>query len=840
VGGMGEVYRASDTRLGRSVAIKVLPEVFANDRDRLRRFEQEARAVAALNHPNILALFDVGSQDGISYVVCEFLEGGTLRQQLASGALPRRKAVEYAIQVARGLSAAHAEGIVHRDLKPENIFVTRDGRIKILDFGLAKSSSQQGALTTVSGETAPGMVLGTAGYMSPEQVRGESVDLRSDIFSFGAVLHEMLSGRRAFERDTNPETMSAILKEDVPDLSALNSSVPQALSRIVRHCLEKNPEERFHSARDLAFDLESVLDVSPSTTAPALNKRRSRLFVIGVVLLGVAVTGIASGLLSRVWSAPESLILHQLTFRRGMISSARFTPDGATILYSASWNGDRSRVFMARVDSPDALPLDPPAARLETLWPPGEMLIHVNNNSKDVLARLPLSGGAPRPILEGVSRADVSSTNHEAAIVRRSAGIDTIEYPPGKSIYSTSAAITYLRLAPDGKSLAIIEWPVRGDDAGWVTILDAFGKKRISSSQFSSIRGIAWNPSGKEVWFTGSERSGLRNLYAISLSGRERLVYRTPSPLTIKDISPNGRVLLTRDDVRWGINGKGLSDNSERDYSWFDFSLSIDVSSDGKTLLFEEGGGFGEGGGEEGTYVMYLRTLDGSPAVRLGFGSAQALSPDGKWVLACTGKNPRQLFLVPVGAGEKRVLTNDSMHHTAAAWFPDGKRILFEGSEPGRPLRLYAQKVDGGPPIPLTPEGTSFVGHVCCPHMISPDGMAIFANGPDGLPIVYNLDGTTSRVLKGLDRDDWPIRWSSDRDVLFVASAPGPPGPDVYPMKVYRLNVGTGERVLSAEIPVPDLAGFGMHSLLLSPDGKSYFYTYTRELSTLFVVDGLR
>jgi serine/threonine protein kinase/dipeptidyl aminopeptidase/acylaminoacyl peptidase len=832
-GGMGEVYRARDTRLNRRVAIKVLPQVLANDRDRLRRFEQEARAIAALNHPNILALYDIGLQDGTPYVVSELLEGSTLRQQLAKGALSIRKAIEFAVQVARGLSAAHAEGVVHRDLKPENIFVTKDGRAKILDFGLAKSLSQSGALgnTTISSETEPGIVLGAAGYMSPEQVRGESVSHLSDIFSFGVVLYEMLSGRRAFKRNTNVETMNAILNEDLPELSSLQPKIPPALSRIVRHCLEKNPEERFYSARDLAFDLEVVSEVSSSTAPPALNGRRRKLVVIAAVVLGVAVGGIALGWITRSGSAQGSPGFHQLTFRRGLISNARFTVDGTTTLYSAWWNSDRSRIFMAREDSPDSLPLDPPGATLEALWPPGEMLIDVDINRKDVLARVPVTGGAPRPIFDDVFRADLSPANHEPAILKRSGGTDQIEYPPGTVIYSTAASISFLRFAPDGRSLAIVEWPVRADDAGWVTILDTLGKKRTSSSQFASIRGIAWSPNSNEVWFTGAKTDTIRNLYAISLWGSERLVYRAPSPLTLKDISAQGKVLLTRDDVRWGITGKGPSDQSERDFSWFDFSLAMDVSPDGKTLLFEEGAG------ADGAFVMYLRRLDGSPAIRVGTGSAQALSPDGKWILACTTKFPRQLFLVPVGTGETKTLTNDSLNHTAASWFPDGKRILFEGNEPGRPLRLYVQRIDAGPPVSLTPEGTSFVGHQQGQHMISADGNSVFANWRDGSPVIYELEGGSSHPPNGFGTDDRLIRWASDRDVVYVRN-----DMDIgeFPAKIYRLNVETGERVLWKELPTPDLAGFGFYSLLLTPDGKSYFYTYSRELSTLFLADGLK
>ncbi len=276
-GGMGEVYRAKDPRLGRDVAIKVLPASFSDEQERLRRFEQEARAAGLLNHPNITAVYDVGLQDGAPYVVSELLEGETLRNRLAGGAFTPRRAIGHALQIAQGLAAAHEKGIVHRDLKPENIFVTSDGRVKILDFGLAKLTQAEKAhasqtnLPTVTPGTEAGMVLGTLGYMSPEQVRGKPADARSDIFSFGAILYEMLSGRRAFHADTAADTISAILTRDPPDLSETNRRIPEALDRIVRHCLEKSPEARFHSASDIAFDLEAISGtslVSATGTAP--------------------------------------------------------------------------------------------------------------------------------------------------------------------------------------------------------------------------------------------------------------------------------------------------------------------------------------------------------------------------------------------------------------------------------------------------------------------------------------------------------------------------------------------------------------------------------------------
>src|ERR1700676_523846 len=355
-GGMGEVYRARDSPLKRESAIKVLPQALSLDGDRLRRFEQEALATAALNHPNILAVFDIGTSDGSPYVVSELLEGDTLRERLRGGPIAVRKALDYALQIAHGLAAAHEKGIIHRDLKPDNLFVTNDGRVKILDFGLAKlTQAEPGAhasLATATQGTEAGTVMGTAGYMSPEQVRGLALDARSDIFSFGAILYEMLSGKRAFHGDTPADTMSSILKEDPPDLSETNRNVSPALERIVQHCLEKNPEQRFHSASDIAFDLEHLSGISGTTArvaAPVEVERPRRGLLLGIastLALGLLMLGLGWWL-GKAGAKPPLAEYQQITFRTGSIGNARFTPDGS-IVYSASWEGGDNQLYMRR------------------------------------------------------------------------------------------------------------------------------------------------------------------------------------------------------------------------------------------------------------------------------------------------------------------------------------------------------------------------------------------------------------------------------------------------------------------------------------------------------------
>jgi serine/threonine protein kinase len=360
-GGMGEVYRAKDPRLGRDVAIKVLPASFSQDADRLRRFEQEARAAGVLNHPNITAVYDIGTHEGAPYVVQELLEGETLHAVLAGAKLPPKKAIDYALQIAHGLAAAHEKGIVHRDLKPENIFVTSDGRVKILDFGLAKltqtekANASQTNLPTVTPGTEAGMVLGTLGYMSPEQVRGKPADARSDIFSLGAILYEMLSGRRAFHADTAADTISAILTRDPPDLSETNRRIPEALDRIVRHCLEKSPEARFHSASDIAFDLEAISGtslVSATGTAPgALPWTTRARRTLPWLVLPLALLAYLAGRLEapKKASVPQAIKaeVRELTIQPGVESYPSLSADATAFVYEAGPPGN-SDIYLQR------------------------------------------------------------------------------------------------------------------------------------------------------------------------------------------------------------------------------------------------------------------------------------------------------------------------------------------------------------------------------------------------------------------------------------------------------------------------------------------------------------
>jgi hypothetical protein len=504
-GGMGEVYRARDTVLGREVAVKVLPSGFAADPDRLRRFTQEAQAAAALNHPNILAIYHVGDQDGAPYIVSELLEGETLRDQLRAGSLPVRRAVDVAMQVANGLASAHDKGIVHRDLKPENLFVTTDGRVKILDFGLAKltrpeDSAPEGQHATVTAGTGAGMVLGTVGYMSPEQVRAQPVDARTDIFSLGAILYEMVSGKRAFQGDTPADTMSAILREEPPPLNAASAVVPPALERVVRHCLEKNPYERFQSARDLKFDLSEISPSSASSSGqiPGASARpssstfgRTALLTTGAALL--AAVAAAAGWWAHAPAAPRQPTFQRLTFRRGIVSTARFAPDGKTIVYGAAWEGAPLETFVVTADSPESRPLGVPRSDVHAVSASSELALSLRTGHSlppeaGILARAPLLGGAaPREVMSKVEFADWGPDGTMAVTLDTGLG-DRLEYPIGTPLYEAPGPVHQIRVSPDGAWVAFQEL-VRGKSA--IAVIDRTKQKKTLVDGWLEVSGLA-------------------------------------------------------------------------------------------------------------------------------------------------------------------------------------------------------------------------------------------------------------------------------------------------------------------------------------------------------------
>jgi eukaryotic-like serine/threonine-protein kinase len=843
-GGMGEVYRARDTRLGREVAVKVLSPEFSADADRRKRFEQEARSASALNHPNIVTIHEIGSTDGTIYIAMEVVDGKTLREVLHGDALSTKKLLDLAYQISDGLAKAHSAGIVHRDLKPENVMVSKDGAVKILDFGLAKllkTQTEQGSnLPTSASETRAGTVMGTVGYMSPEQASGKPADFRSDQFSLGSIFYEMATGRRAFQRGTSAETLTAIIREEAEPVGQVNASVPGPFRWILERCLQKDPEERYASTRDLARDVRAVREhlsesatvsaVSGPTAASAIRPRRRWLSWVGGAVALVAAFAAGAWMQKRFGQTPPPSF-QQITFGSGTIQSARFAPDGQTIVYSASWDGNPRKLFLKHPSSPEALPLELPSANLLSISPSGEMAIDVNCRGTHpsvcagTLARAALTGGAPRDVAEGVQEADWAPNGADMLVVRDLGGKARIEFPIGKVLYETTGYVSDARLSRDGQRIAFVDHPFSQDDSGTVATLDLKGTKKTITPRWNKVGGLAWSPSGDEVWFTATDTGANLSLYAATPSGRVRVLVRVPGGIRLQDVAPNGHVLLARGGSRVGTLGLLPGDARERDLSWLDYSFVADISSDGRTLLFDEEG---EAGGSN--YTVYLRK-SGSPVVKLGEGAALSLSADTQWALAALS-SPPSLMLLPTGAGQPRRLEVSGVTPSqSAAWLPDNKSVLLAGSAPGRGVRLYVQPVDGGAAKAVTTEGidTAFPGFA-----ISPDGRFVAAIGPDHKGVLFPMDGGPARPIAGLVNGEFPLRFSPDGKSLFVWKRD-------LPARVYSIDLETGRHELWKELMPLDPSGVErISNVVVTPDGKSYAYTYSRLLSDLFVVEGLK
>ncbi len=836
-GGMGEVYRARDTRLGRDVAIKVLPEALAKDADRLRRFEQEARTIATLNHPNILGIHDIGAHEGAPFLVSELLEGQTLRETFETGPLPVRRASDYALGIARGLAAAHEKGVVHRDLKPENVFITRDGRVKVLDFGLAKlvlpEESRDTEATLASPVTLPGMVMGTVGYMSPEQVRGGASDARSDIFSFGAVLYEMLTGKRAFKRDTSAETMTAILREEPPELNGTAWQGPPALQRILVRCLEKNVERRFQSASDLAFAIDSWSGTSSGSSASPTTRSfeppKGRAWLPwAATALGVLVLA-AGGWLAGRWSTTRSQPKYtRLTYQQGYLSNARFAKDGQTVVYSAQWSDDPLQVYSVRMEFPQSTKLDLPSAALLALSPVGDVQLAMDpfyhhNFLSGTMAQAQMAGGTPRSLEREVIAADYAPDGKTLAVVRYADRKVQLEYPAGKVLFTTSGYLDHVRVSPSGNQVAFLEHPVYDDDRGWVAVVDEAGNYRRLTMEYSGSRGLAWSRTGTEIWFTAAVQTTDFQLYGVSLSGKLREVLTTPARTRLMDIAADGRVLLANEQALTEITALDPATGKERrGLEWFNGSGSPEISPDGKAIVFQEWGG-----AAGPLYLVVYRKLDGSAPVALGPGSGPRFSPDGTTVAAAVLSRPPQVALHPVGAGESRRLPlGDIVSLTKVAWFPDGKHLLLTGAAERQSLRTYEMDLEGGKPQPLGP--ADFRGTA-----IAKNGKRIAGQNVSGEAVVLERETQKVQPVPGIGPLERVGHWTEDGQALLVYS--GTP----WETSVDRVEVATGKRTTLQKVELRQKAGSTILFLHYDERSKTSVYVTVRFLGSLYVVEGL-
>ena len=819
------MYRAKDTRLGRDVAIKVVSEALGADGAFLERFEREAKLAGSLNHPNVVALHDVGLHDGKPYFVTELLQGETLRERLSKGSIPLVTALEWAAQMAQGLAAAHERGIVHRDLKPENVFITRDGHVKLLDFGIAKlveaalGATPHGLMDETAspsgGSTGTGMVLGTPGYMSPEQVRGDPVDARTDFFSLGAVLYEMLSGRRAFPAGPVVESGYAILHAEPEPLPV---AIPAQVAQVVHRCLEKEPARRFQSARDLAFNLELLRSPTGSTSSVsgaasrASGMRRWRFPVVAA--LASLILGAGMFIVGRD-TRPPAPTVEQITFRLGRVTAGRFTPEGR-VLFSAAWDGQPLEIFARPPGAVDAQSLGPRNVHLLGVSRNGDLavLLHSVGAFDGTLALIPAALGAPREVAEHVTYADWTPAG-ELAAVRWVDGSAQLEWPLGKPIFKSGEWIAHPRVWPRGDAVAFFHYPGAARE---VVIVDRQGNVRtLSTSQNSSLTGLAWAPGGDEVWFTTKDA-----IWASPLSGGRRLVYQGVSELALEDISRGGEVLVNGQDSRGLIGFLPRANQKERQLSWLDGTALRGLSEDGRQILVAV---YLSG---KGKYLTYIRPTDGSPPLKVGSGQPFAMSSDAKWVLS-ESDDEDALSVLPVGVGAPRTVSVSGLDVYAARWLHDGKHVLLLArSTQGRQLRLYLASLDGGAPSPISDAALDLNR-----FELSRDDRVVAALDIHQTLTLYPLDGGPTVPLPGMGKGAEPIQWTADGQ-LWVRQPEGESG------RIVRYDIRSGRALEERRVASSDTAGvLEIDTIYITPDGQDLAFGYSKYLGNLYLLNGL-
>ena len=833
-GAMGEVFRARDERLQRDVALKLIRPASSDNPDHLRRFELEARAAAALNHPNILAIYDVGFEGTSPYIVSELLEGKTLRQRLDDGHIPVRDASGYALQIAQGLSAAHDRHIVHRDLKPENLFITNDDRIKILDFGVAKRQAlpeDEEDIQNMPTVTKHGTVIGTVAYMSPEQLRSKNVDHRSDIFSFGAILYEMLTGRRAFRGETDVDTMTAVLREEPAAANLDQASIPPAYQDVVKHCLEKDPENRFQSAKDLTFALQTVTGSSPVKLAPFRKPRPASSNALPWAIAAVlAAATILLAITHRTAEAPPSY--RRLTFEAGTVYSARFAADGQSVVYGAAWDNKPVRLFTTVGQSNLSQPLAFTDANLLAISRSNELALVLRGTHSGqletlngMLADAPLAGGSPREVLQDVRWADWDASG-KLAVVHYAEGHARLEYPIGNVLYESGGWISNIRFSPKGDGIAFMDHPGLWDNRGTVRHVDLHGHVQTLTEEWASESGLAWRPDGKEIWFSAIEKGNSLKLMAVDVSGKLRTLLDLPIAITLQDIAADGRVLISLNSKRLALAYSTLGERDSVDLSWHDWNSARDISADGKMVLFDDAS---EAAGP--AYAVVVRNVDGTLPVRLGDGSAGGMSPDGKWAISISTTQSPQITLLPIGPGQPRTINVTGLahiHNGLARFLPDGQYIAAVGDETGHAARCYLIDLSGKA-RPATPEGV-----LCGP--LSPDSQFIVGVAPDRSIALYSLvGGGAPRFIPHISGNFAAQQWSEDGLSLFGYHS------GEFPAKVYRVDIKSGTETAVQELRPGVPSGVVLIApIVVSRDGKRFAYSYNQTLSALYLVSGLR
>ena len=843
-GGMAEVYRARDPRLGRDIALKVVNESLAASPDLVRRFEQEARIAGSLNHPNIVAVYDVGVHDGAPYFVTELLEGESLRQRMSRGRVPLATALDWGIQLAHGLAAAHRRGVVHRDVKPDNVFIVSGGQVKLLDFGIAKLAEEARAaphgmmdatVTPAGNATRTGSVLGTPGYMSPEQVRGDPVDARTDIFSLGAVLFELLSGERAFPGVSLVESGYAILNSDPPPLP---STVPASVGQVVLRCLEKEPERRLQTAADLAFALEVVRHPTAAVSPPVVPRRRSRLVLPLALLAGLLALALATWVRTRL-AVPVAPLpaLEQVTYRLGAVRAARFA-SGGRIIFSASLDGKGEEVFSRTPGSIEPQSLGLTDARLMAVSSSGALGLLLEPrftrafSMRGTLARVESVGGTPRELVENVEFADWGPRG-ELAVVRNVGAASTLESPVGKVLFQTNGWISNPRFSPRGDRIAFLHHPFFYDDMGEPRVVDLQGRGKALGPAWPRALGLAWAPDGAEVLFTAG-RVQRNVLLAVAEGGSSRELYTSPADLRLEDVAPDGTVLATEQLERSELGFSVAGQPEQSTHTWANWTTFVARVGDDGSMLFSESVPFAaDPGGRpvQPVWTLLLRSEKAAAQV-LGRGSSLDLSRDRRWALLLA-IDRRGLLALPTGPGQERPIDVHGLEIGAGRWFGDGSRLVVSARRPAdADYHLFVIPEGGGAPAQLSdaPVTARRILH------LSPDERWVATLDKDDHLLLHSTrDGAAARLPEA-GPDALPRGWSAEGH-LWVSR-----GGDRTPVvaRLLRLDVER-RRVLEERLihPAEPSGAIYMRDVAISPDGRKVAYVYGRNLGHLYLLRGL-
>jgi hypothetical protein len=832
-GGMGEVWRAVDETLDRQVAIKVLPQAFASDPERLARFEREAKVLAALNHPNIAAIYGFPEGAPSRFLAMELVPGEDLSAILARGPMPVREALDAARQITSALEAAHERGVIHRDLKPANVKRTPDGTIKVLDFGLAKALEVGGvnsglSATVTSAGSHAGMILGTASYMSPEQARGQTVDRRTDLWAFGCLLYEMLTGVKAFDGATVTDVLAAVVTGE-PDWNKIPSGTPPSVRRLLRRCLEKDVRRRIRDAGDAGLLLEENPEDTRVAATPAASTRWS--FVVAVGLAALAVGALAAWWLTRGAStagAASQVSFSRITFARGLMRSARFAPDGQTIIYGAGWGGPPVKLYLARTDSRESTPIAAPPAELLSISKKSEMAISLGHTyygwmGDGTLARTSLLGGAPREILEHVRAADWSPDGSELAIVRRTEGIDQLEYPVGKVLDKTNGYFGDVRVSPDGQRVAYTDHPTWGDNQGHVAVVDRSGKKTTLASDFDAIQGLAWSPRG-EIWFSQPGSTDGSFIHAVDLRGNRRVVFAGIEPIELFDVAPDGRALVGSQHAQ--REGTALLEGWTEPRPLIvpgEVSEAL-ISPDGKTAIVLNHLMQG--------YETLAIHADRPGAVRLSSGNGLSVTRDGSHVLV-SSMGGETLYVVPIGLGAMREVPNPEKlsYRGVGRWLPDGKRYAIPARKGSEPSRGYVVDAATGAARPFGAPGIQW--NLFLQPPVSPDGTVVVLQDAEGAMQRWPIDGGDPLPIPGLLEGESPLSFTEDGRALFVAGRS-------IPIPIVKLDLASGARTPWMTLAPTDSAGLRYATVEMTPDGKHWVLAVSKLLTDLYVVEGLK